>query len=168
MSLLIDAVRRTTITTYDIEASLTFYRDMLGMRVWYDGVFDDPAVPEVYDLPKNTKTRVCILQGGSDGEVKHHGMVSGMIGLLHFEGIPSPELPTPVKRPMPGEIIIMFGTTKMRDIEKRMVEGGYHLEGPPINLSTPGRKVVYELIGRDPNGVRVAFAQQSEIGPSLV
>ncbi len=155
---LVESVRRTTITTYNIEKSLSFYQDLLGMDIWYDGAFDDPVVREVYDLPEQTITRVCILKGSNDTD----SIVSGMIGLMHFEELPSPDIAEPVKRPLPGEIVIMFGTTEMRKIEKRLKEASIAYTGP-INLSTPGRKVVYELLTRDPNGVRIAFAQQSEI-----
>lgn len=155
---LVDTVRRTTITTYDIEGSLGFYQDLLGMSIWYDGVFDDPIVREVYDLPDETMTRVCILKSSEDTS----SIVTGMVGLMHFEGIPSPVIPAPVQRPVPGEIIVMFGTTQMREIEQRLKGTNVEYKGP-INLSTPGRKVVYELLTRDPNGVRIAFAQQSEI-----
>lgn len=168
MTSLVETVRRTTITTYDIDASLSFYRDALGMTIWYDGEFDDPVVCEVYDLPPGTKTRVCILQGQAAGvDVEVDGFVTGMVGLMHFEGLPSPMLPEPVQRPVPGEIILMFGTKKMRELEARLIRGRYSLYGAPIKLDTPGRHVVYELLGRDPNGVRVAFAQQSEIGPAI-
>lgn len=169
MTCFIEAVRRTTITTYDIEASLNFYRDTLGMQIWYDGVFDDPVVEEVYDLPKGTNTRVCILKGGDESQtVASDEIVTGMIGLMHFIDLPPPDIPPPTKRPLPGEIVVMMGTTRMREIELGLKQNGHPMFGPPIKLPTPGRNVVYELICRDPNGVRVNFAQQSEIGPSHI
>jgi catechol 2,3-dioxygenase-like lactoylglutathione lyase family enzyme len=155
---LVEPTRRTTITTYDIDSSLSFYCDLLGMKVWYDGVFDDPSVQKVYNLPQTVQTRVCILKASLD----IGGLVSGMIGLMHFEGMEPPNIPEPVKRPLPGEVIIMFGTTQLREIERKLRENRFFYEGP-INLSTPGRSIVYELLTRDPNGVRLAFAQQSAI-----
>lgn len=170
MSQFIDSIRRTTITTYNIERSLTFYRDTLGMTIWYDGVFDDPAVQEVYDLPDNIKTRVFVLKADSETDPKATGMVAGMIGLLHFEGLPKPRIPEPVRRPLSGEVVILLTTSRMRALELKLTNKncGFTFLGPPIKLDTPGRSVVYELLGRDPNGVRLSFAQQSEIGPSLV
>ena len=160
---LVDSVRRTTITTYDIEASLAYYRDTLGMTIWYDGVFDDAVVREVYDLPDETQTRVCILKATDDSNPEAKELVTGMVGLMHFIGLESPPIPDPVNRPVPGEIILMFTTTRMRELEAKLKNGGFNLYGPPIRLSTPARKVVHELLSRDPNGLRVAFAQQSEI-----
>ena len=97
-------------------------------------------------------------------------MVAGMIGLMHFEGLVEPEIPKPIRRPEPGEIILMLTTTRMRELELKLTNknSGFTFLGPPIKLKTPGRSVVYELLGRDPNGLRISFAQQSEIGDSLL
>jgi len=155
---LVEPTRRTTITTYDIDSSISFYCGLLEMSVWYDGVFVDPSVNQIYDLPPTVQTRVCILKSSLDmGD-----LIAGMIGLMHFEGIEAPNIPLPVRRPLPGEIVIMFGTTRIQDIQKKLKANMISYEGP-INLSTPGRSVVYELLTRDPNGVRLAFAQQIEI-----
>jgi catechol 2,3-dioxygenase-like lactoylglutathione lyase family enzyme len=167
MTLLVESVRRTTITTYDMEASLGFYRDTLGMSVWYDVELADQVVCETYDLPAGTRTRVCILQSREEGAGPGpNDLVSGMIGLMHFEGLPAPPAPVRIRRPGPGEIVVMFSTTRMRELEARLLSGGHDLLGPPIRLDAPGRAVVYELLARDPNGVRVAFSQLSEIDPA--
>lgn len=164
MNSLIESVRRTTVTTYDIEASLMYYRDTLGMTTWYDDVFDDPVVREIYDLPDNTITRVCILQATTESpSPRASNLVAGMVGLMHFEGLEGPSIPNPVRRPLPGEIVLMFSSTRLLELEAKLKKEGYDLHGPPIKLNTPGRSVVYELLGRDPNGIRVAFVQQSEI-----
>lgn len=163
MDAFIESVRRTTITTYNIEASIQFYRDALGMHIWYDGVFDDPQVREVYDLPEHVRTRVCILKIADDEpSPEAQDRVADMVGLMHFEGLDTVPNPVAVKRPVPGEIILMFTTTQMRKLQANLKKCGFEVN-EPIKLDTPGRSVVYELLCRDPNGVRVAFAQQSEI-----
>lgn len=167
MQSLIDSVRRTTITTYNIEASLGFYRDILQMVIWYDGVFDDPQVREVYDVPDYVQTRVCILKPLEDtSDTSTQDLVTGMVGLMYFDGLDEMPIPEPVKRPVAGEVILMFTTTRMRELQARLKQGGFSTD-EPIKLDTPGRHVVYELLCRDPNGLRIAFAQQSEIGPKL-
>ena len=162
--MLIDTVRRTTITTYNIAESLRYYVDTLGMEVWFDTTLVDEVVCEVYDLPAGTPVRVVILRGEIESAESTHGpVVSGMVGLMEFVGLSAPDQSPAARRPVSGEIVLMFGTQRMLEIESCITSAGFHLEGPPIRLGVSGRNVVYELLGRDPNGVRIAFSQMSEI-----
>ena len=164
--MLIDTVRRTTITTYDIAESLRYYVDTLGMEIWFDTTLVDDGVCEIYDLPLNTPVRVVILRGEVENAQTERGpAVSGMVGLMEFVGLTPPTPQSLSRRPVPGEIVLMLGTQHMLEIETRLKRAGFHLEGPPIRLGVSGRNVVYELLGRDPNGVRIAFSQMSEIYP---
>lgn len=162
--MLIDTVRRTTITTYNIAESLRYYVDTLGMEVWFDTTLVDEVVCEVYDLPAGTPVRVVILRGEIESAESTRGpVVSGMVGLMEFVGLSAPDQSQAARRPVSGEIVLMFGTQHLLEIESRITSAGFHLEGPPIRLGVSGRNVVYELLGRDPNGVRIAFSQMSEI-----
>lgn len=163
--MLIDTVRRTTITTYNIAESLRYYVDTLGMEIWFDTTLVDEVVCEVYDLPTGTPVRVVIIRGEIESAESTHGpVVSGMVGLMEFVGLSAPDQTSPpARRPAGGEIVLMLGTQHLLEIESRIKSAGFHLEGPPIRLGVSGRNVVYELLGRDPNGVRIAFSQMSEI-----
>jgi catechol 2,3-dioxygenase-like lactoylglutathione lyase family enzyme len=162
--MLIDTVRRTTITTYDIAESLRYYVDTLGMEIWFDTTLVDEVVCEIYDLPLNTPVRVVILRGEVENAQTERGpAVSGMVGLMEFVGLSAPDQSPAARRPVSGEMVLMFGTQHMLEIESRITSAGFHLAGPPIRLGVSGRNVVYELLGRDPNGVRIAFSQMSEI-----
>jgi catechol 2,3-dioxygenase-like lactoylglutathione lyase family enzyme len=162
---LVEAVRRTTITTYDMVASLAFYRDALGLEIWYDGEVAGEEVCAVYDLPPATVVRVCVLRPPVLAPpLGVPVVVAGMVGLMSFVGLPAPPVPEQSRRPVPGEMVLMFGTTRLLEVERRLRAGGFHVQGPPLRLSVPGRAVVHELLCRDPNGVRVAFAQASELG----
>lgn len=160
---LVTLARRTTITTHSIEESLKLYRDTLGMNIWFDGVIDEQQQCDAYDLPAGTKLRVCVLSGSAHDDKDNAALVTGMIGLMEFLDIEQSPPPPPSRRPKPGETLIIFDTEHMREIEKRMNANGYTLVTPPARLNVPGRKVVYELLAYDPNGVRLSFAQNSEI-----
>ena len=162
---LINQVRRTTIVVSDIEASLSFYRDLLGMQVWYDGVIDQDQQRVAYDLPPGTRLRVCVLAGASHGG--DSALVSGMVGLMQFLDLPQPPPAAPTRRPQPGQCLLIFDTDRMREIEYRMQQAGIQPVTPPARLDVPGRKVVYEMLAYAPDGVRVSFAQNSEIGPPI-
>ena len=131
--MLIDTVRRTTITTYNIAESLRYYVDTLGMEIWFDTTLVDEVVCEVYDLPAGTPVRVVILRGEIESAESTRGpVVSGMVGLMEFVGLSSPDQSPAARRPVSGEIVLMFGTQHMLEIESRITSAGFHLEGPPI------------------------------------
>jgi catechol 2,3-dioxygenase-like lactoylglutathione lyase family enzyme len=70
-----NVLKRTTLIVRDAERSLAFYRDVLGMTVWYD----DEIVLSGHGLaagrPGN-RTRLVIMQAQDS--------VIGMLGLLQF------------------------------------------------------------------------------------
>ncbi len=154
---LVEAVRRVTITTDKIEESLRFYRDAIGMKVWYDGTIDDARVNELFGLLPSSITRVLILHSGQN-------YVAGMIGLMEFQGEDLVKIPKPkTKTPISGEVIIMITALEIRKLHERLTDFGFEIIAPPTRLEIPERECVYEMMTRDPNGVRVTFAQQGEI-----
>jgi catechol 2,3-dioxygenase-like lactoylglutathione lyase family enzyme len=154
---LVEAVRRVTITTNDMEASLRFYRDALGMSVWYDGDIHDAIVNQLFGLQPTTVTRVLILHS-------EQSYIAGMVGLMEFKGQEiAPRPTTAAPTPHAGEVIVMMTTTRINALYQRLMECGCEIIAPPTRLQIPGREVVYEMLVRDPNGVRVTFAQNGEL-----
>jgi catechol 2,3-dioxygenase-like lactoylglutathione lyase family enzyme len=158
---LVNQARRTTIVTHSIAESLKLYRDTLGMTVWFDGEVDEPQQCDAYDLPPGTKVRVCILAGNSHSQ--DDTLVTGMVGLMEFLGVEMEPPAQPTRRPQVGQTLIIFDTTKIQEIERRMNAGGFHLVTPLAEIQVPGRKIVYELLAYDPNGARISFAQNCEL-----
>jgi catechol 2,3-dioxygenase-like lactoylglutathione lyase family enzyme len=71
-------VRRTTIASVDPEASLRFYRDLLGFTVEYDVVATEPGQLAAF-APGATKGRAIALRSGEK--------MGGSIGLFHAPGM---------------------------------------------------------------------------------
>jgi catechol 2,3-dioxygenase-like lactoylglutathione lyase family enzyme len=153
----VESVRRVTITTDKIEESLRFYRDALRMKIWYDGTIHDAQVNELFGLLPSSATRVVILYSGQN-------YVAGMIGLMEFQGENLASMPrSNSKTPLAGEAIIMMTALRIKELYENLLQYGFEIIAPPTRLEIPNRECVYEMMTRDPNGVRVTFAQQGEI-----
>jgi len=98
-------VRRTTLMVRDIDRSLAFYRDALGLTVIYDqelggGVDEDGN-------PRPPTARLALLRANDT--------FIGVIGLYHR--YTDPEAPAPEnRRPVSGDVIIVINAT---DLDER-------------------------------------------------
>jgi catechol 2,3-dioxygenase-like lactoylglutathione lyase family enzyme len=124
-------LRRTTLIVRDIEASLSLYRDALGMEVIYDQEINRPHSTE----DREQRLRLIFLKAS-------HEYV-GVIGLLEYE-YGDPEHPShskPVRREgfTPGNAILLFNTealkTKWPVIESAP---GVEVIGKPALREYPG------------------------------
>jgi len=150
-------IRRASIVVRDMENSLVFYRDVLGLEVNYDTVVELSGVNLPVGTP-GTKARLVLLNG-NDPYV-------GWVGLLHpfdppLEGSDDP-YPT---RLAPGTAFLVVNT----DDAEATCEAARKVEG--ITMTGPTRLQVYP--GRDgrpdinvrgcnvfdPNGVAVEINQ---------
>lgn len=153
----VESVRRVTITTNKIDESLRFYCDAVGMKIWYDGTIHDARVNELFGLLPSSATRVVILHS-------EQNYTAGMIGLMEFQGENLAEMPKfNEQTPRAGEVVVMITALNINKLYQRLVKFGAEIIAPPTRLEIPNRECVYELMTRDPNGVRITFAQQGEI-----
>ena len=154
---LVSNVRRTTIVTSDMPASLGFYQSALGFQVWYDAWVEDPAVTKLLGVDPGVRVRVVILTSGKLPEP--HETVEGMVGLMAYDGQPLPKSrPLHEGPPLPGEIVMMFHTDQMVAARQRLLDAGFE-PGAPEPIEIPGRPITHEMACRDPNGIRVTLVQ---------
>jgi catechol 2,3-dioxygenase-like lactoylglutathione lyase family enzyme len=100
-------VRRTTLVVRDVNRSLAFYRDALGLKLVYDQEIVRPPRP---DDPAGTerRMRLALLRANDD--------FVGVIGLLEYS---SPRLPAPSgepQRPGIGDVILVINAA---DLDQR-------------------------------------------------
>lgn len=100
-------VRRTTLVVRDVDASLAFYRDALGLKVVYDQVITRPGRPE--DPPgSERRMRLALLRANDD--------FVGVIGLLEYTSPRLPDAPNDAKRPGIGDVILVINAS---DLDRR-------------------------------------------------
>ncbi len=148
-------VKRTTIVVADIERSLSFYRDLLGMDVFYDGRIGNPGATDVTATPCEG-LRMVVLQAQSSDV--------GMIGLMEIQ---QPRVPLAAtrwdKQLKTGESILVIPTEEMRELHERMVATGVCVVTPPVRVVVPNRPEIHEMMVRDPDGVVVNLTQRGPL-----
>ncbi|MEZ5459180.1 MAG: VOC family protein [Steroidobacteraceae bacterium] len=152
-------LKRTAIIVRDMDRSLAFYRDVLGMNVWIEGSAgaEVPAMYQLLGMPP-CDTRWIILQS--------EDVDWGMVGLFELTN-PSPDDNTHpnIDRVNRGEACLVFHAPDVRKIHRGARKLGLTVLCPPTRLVLRAHGVEsLEMTLRDPNGVLVNFIQNTKGG----
>ena len=154
-----DLVRRTTLIVHDIDASVRFYRDVLGFEVW----LENTGKVSKSSLPTRARpgdpSRLVIMKG-------RHPWV-GMIGLLQYGAArPAPGLQ---RRTLPGQLhpgdaVLMIETQDLENIYARMRRAGTPILREPESSEVTGaggvRWMARFLFAWDPDGHMLEINQR--------
>lgn len=148
-------VKRTTIIVRDMEKSLKFYRDLLGMDVFYDATIGNPGASELMGMEMSGLHMVVMSAEGAE---------NGMVGLMELKDVNPPleatEWSTTAKT---GETILVIPTENMKELYDCMVAEGYTVATPPTKMEVPNRPEIHEMMARDPDGVIVNLTQRGPL-----
>jgi catechol 2,3-dioxygenase-like lactoylglutathione lyase family enzyme len=134
-------VHHTAVVCSDVDLSLRFYRDGLGMEVMMDQVFDGDW-PTLFDAPASRLRSVFL---GSAAEPS-----AGIVELVSFE---QDVEPAPKDRPPAYGFFLVSLYVDVDATLARLAGFGVQPEGR-IELTTPGGTVQMATV-RDPDGVLV-------------
>jgi catechol 2,3-dioxygenase-like lactoylglutathione lyase family enzyme len=118
------AVRRATLLVRDINISLDFYKNVMGMDVWYDNVMSVGGQVLPAGVP-DAKVRVAILKC-DDPQV-------GMLGLTQFLDPPLENPPLPDRRLGIGDAIFICSAKDVHAIYERMQNAPVRIMTPPVD-----------------------------------
>ena len=133
-------VHHSAIVTHDLEKSLAFWRDGLGLDVIMDETFEGPW-PELFGVSSSTLHSVFL------GEADEPD--SGIVELVTTEGTESTEGAGPAPGVTPGMFLLSL-SADLDEVLPRLAALGVGGE-PKVAALGPVRLVVVT----DPNGVRV-------------
>ena len=148
------AVRHTIIVTGDMEASIHFYRDLLGFVITFDHVLDNPDGLALL-APGAISARAVTL--------KHPSVSAGLgtIGLYEYDFIDAPA--TCDSRPRAGGTGMLFLTDDMQGLYDKLTAAGARPVAPTMSYDQrEGRGNVNAFSVYDPNCMRIVFAQLTE------
>lgn len=136
------------ITVRDMEASLRFYRDALGLEVHFDKILDGDYLPVVLALDLETIRAVYLnIPGG------------GFVELLEYRGLE--RLPAASRPCDYGAGHLCFYTDAIDDLVSRARDRGYATRsGGPVDITAgpnAGARSVYLL---DPDGYPIELFQR--------
>jgi catechol 2,3-dioxygenase-like lactoylglutathione lyase family enzyme len=137
-------IRHTGIVVSDMQRSLPFYRDLLGLEVWADFVDESPYVAAITGVP-NAKIWMIKLRA-PDG-------VS--IELLQYLSHPQPA-PVPASACNVGCQHVALQVENVERICQLMTANGIFLHSPPLGSPDGGARVTY---CRDPEGVIIELVE---------
>ena len=115
-------LKRTTLIVSDLERSLAFYRDLLGLSVWYDG----EIVLSGRGLAAGAagdRTRLVIMRASDP--------LIGMIGLLHWVEPALPAPAAPRERLGVGDVVFVMQGDDVHETHRRLVAAGARIFAAP-------------------------------------
>jgi len=124
-----NVLKRTTLVVRDAARSLAFYRDVLGMTVWYD----DQILLGGVTLPvgaRGDRTRLVIMRAQDP--------VIGMLGLLQFT---EPRLPEPAAERTGlgiGDVVFVMQTDDVATVHRRLRDWGARVHAEPHAFEVRG------------------------------
>ncbi len=138
-------VRRVTIATADVDASLPFYRDLLGFTVAYDQPVEGRQL-DLYSPGAKVGRAIALVQNKKFG---------GSVGLFW-----SPDLKTKscTPRARGGETSMLILTDNLAGLIKRLEGANVRFLAKPVSYDK-SRGPTDAVTVFDPNCVRVAFAE---------
>jgi catechol 2,3-dioxygenase-like lactoylglutathione lyase family enzyme len=134
-------LKRTTLIVRDVRRSVDFYRDVLGLTVWYD----DEIVLGGKGLAagkRGDRTRLVIM--------KAQDPVIGMIGLLQFTDPPLPAPPAERTRLGIGDVVFVMQTSDVHAVHERLLAFGARVHAEP-----------HDFVVRGADGVEVSMTTLS-------
>lgn len=145
-------LRRTTLVVRDIDRSLAFYRDALGMRVIYDRVIRTPRdAPS--DEAAERSLRLVFLRANDD--------FVGVLGLLQYVKPVKPAMHQGAEPFTPGSIVLLFNTAEVeRKFARARLTPGVRVVSEPTETAYPsydGKGTIPVMVSvlTDPDGFAV-------------
>jgi len=124
-------LRRTTLVVRDIENSLAFYRDALGMTIEYDQELTSPGLSMRAGADGTNRSRLVLLKANDN--------FIGMLGLWQFLDQTDDDLADPDAADFtPGEIVLLFNAENLNDaFTKAAAVPGVQIVGEPHPRNYP-------------------------------
>jgi len=146
----VSGVDHVSVTTANIDRSLGFYRDLLGVTVVDRDELDDPDLGIVTGLP-GAKARCVELDLGD-------GRILELLEYVEPQGVPISQGTND-----PGSGHVALAVDDIDAFYERLVEAGVTVRSAPITIHDPGPwdgvRVIYTL---DPDGVTIELVERPD------
>ena len=140
----VTAIRHTGIVVNDMETSLRFYRDLLGMEIWADFKDDHPILQSVTEVPGANIWMIKL-------KAKDGVSIELLQYLSHPQGLPSPSRSCDV-----GCNHIALQVDDIDSLYEKLKSEGIRFHAPPTVSPDGGAKMTY---CRYPEGVIVELVE---------
>lgn len=140
----------TTITTTKLEATVSFFVELLGFREVGRRQLDAPASLSVFGIGTEESVRyVSLVPGDWSRDRPYQFSGVNLVELVRDAESADPE---PMREPRAGEITLAYSVSGLTAIRRRVLERGDPIVTPFAQSGT-GRSMTLTVL--DPNGIRV-------------
>lgn len=150
-------LRRTTLVVKDLDASLRFYRDALGLKPAYDNIIRTPR--EAKSEAEAERVLHLVLLRANDDYI-------GMLGLMQYtKPVRTPRPDKSVGPLAPGDVVLLFNTKDLKTaFERAKATPGVRVSEAPHPVTYPsydGKGVINVMFSAlyDPDGNYVELNQ---------
>jgi catechol 2,3-dioxygenase-like lactoylglutathione lyase family enzyme len=140
---MIKGIHHPGVGVRDMETSLHFYRDVLGLEVDHDIELEGPVLDDIVGL-KDAKVRIVSLKCGPD-----------VVELFQYTKPASSSFPKDYRQCDGGIIHFAILVDNLMELYEKLKKHGYKANSKPYNLG--GELCVYT---RDPDGITVELLQK--------
>jgi catechol 2,3-dioxygenase-like lactoylglutathione lyase family enzyme len=149
---------RTALFVSDLDASTTFFRDVLGLpELFYEGNFSGAAIERLLGVASGARVSARIL--------KAEGPPFGMIGLFHVAGVPLDRVQKRRGTVNVGESVLVFYLPALDPLVARLEAGGHTIVCPPTPLLVRGGVPAgREMTFYAPDDVLVNVIERTHVG----
>lgn len=147
---------RFTLFCRDLEASLRFYRDALGLVVVEEKTLEGPMAGGLLQLPA-CRMRIALLAAGADAPV--------ILGLFEISQTSLETLTPPLGKPAYGQSALVLSCRRFDALHSALQAAGHRFLTPPLaypkrTASARSPAGLYrEMIVYDPDNVPVSILQ---------
>lgn len=128
--LLVEEIVHIGVSVFDLETSVQFFRDVVGMDVEYRAYHEGEKISRVVDVP-DAKVKACVLRKGSV-----------RLELLDY-GKPEKKQVAYKDQSTPGLIHIAMKVSDVDEAYRRMKALGYDFNSEPMVTRENGPKICY-------------------------
>jgi len=145
---------RMTVFCEDLENSLAFYRDGLGLMVVEEKVLEGAAAGALLQLPP-CRIRIAMLAPDQDEAV--------ILGLFEISATDLDGIRPPRGRPLHGQTALVIRTRNFAELARRLAATGAAVLTQPLSYPKPQAStrspagIYREMIVYDPDGVLVSI-----------
>lgn len=150
------AFERMTIFCRDLDASLAFYRDLLGLIVVEQKALEGAAAGALLRLPP-CRMRIALLAPAMDAPV--------LLGLFEISGTPLEALTPRRDQPQHGQAALVLRTDRFDELAATLADAGVSVLTPPLRYPKAEASerspagLYHEMIMHDPDGTLVSLMQ---------
>jgi len=142
-------LQRATMTVSDADASIRFYRDLLGFTVSSDRAYDSPTLRHMFNIPPDSQPRFVLLNGTPDQP--------RALAFISADGL---EVDREANRLNAPALVITVN--RMDEIDLRLQEAEVEvIQTPSVLLGFDSNPIGREAMYLDPDGVRIVLFELS-------